>query len=204
MMMKAILFLITLFVGIDVQSQTYEDSIIESRVIHMGELIDTATHILNQDEIDHFGGLAYFDVDSTYRITATFTKSVGKKFKMPTSTDRAPIYRRYGYVDFVIDGKTQRLSVYQNMALIKQKEYKNYLFIPFRDSTCGNESYGGGRYLDVEIPAGNIIILDLNKIYNPYCVYSHRYSCPIPPAENTLTIPIRAGEKVPVGYSTEH
>jgi uncharacterized protein (DUF1684 family) len=202
--MKGILFIITLMVGFSSHSQSYEDSIIESRVIHMGELIDTATHILNQDEIDHFEGLAYFDVDSTYRIRATFTKSIGKKFKMPTSTERQPIYRRYGYVDFTIDGKTQRLTAYQNMALRKQKGYKNYLFIPFRDSTCGNESYGGGRYLDVEIPEGTTIMLDFNKIYNPYCVYSHRYSCPIPPVENTLTIPIRAGEKVPVGYSTEH
>lgn len=170
----------------------------------MGELIDTATHILNQDEIDHFEGLAYFDVDSTYRINAVFTKSKGKKFKMPTSTDRAPIYRRYAYVDFTINGKPQRLTVYQNIALCKQKEYKNYLFIPFRDSSCGNESYGGGRYLDIEIPSAGKIILDFNRVYNPYCVYSHRYSCPIPPEENTLKIAIHAGEKVPVGYSIEH
>lgn len=202
--MKIIAVLFTLISSFGVHSQTYEDTIIESRVIHMGELIDTATHILNQDEIDHFEGLAYFDVDSTYRINAVFTKSIGKKFKMPTNTERAPVYRRYGYVDFKIEGKTQRLTVYQNIALSKQKEYKNYLFIPFRDSTCGLESYGGGRYLDVEIPEGTTLVLDFNKIYNPYCVYSHRYSCPIPPAENTLTIPIRAGEKVPVGYSTEH
>lgn len=202
--MRIVVFFVALISGLSVHSQTYEDTIIESRVIHMGELIDSSTHILNQDEIDHFEGLAYFDVDSSYRIKAVFTKSIGKKFKMPTNTERAPIYRRYAYVDFIIDGKTQRLTVYQNIALSKQKEFKNYLFIPFRDSTCGNESYGGGRYLDVEIPAGATIVLDFNKIYNPYCVYSHRYSCPVPPAENTLTIPIRAGEKVPVGYSIEH
>lgn len=184
-------------------SQTYKDSIIELRIIHTGELIDTSTHILSLDEIADFQGLAYFDVDSNFRITANFTKSIGKKFKMPTSTARTPIYRRFGYVDFLIDGKNQTLTVYQNMALRRQKEYKNYLFIPFRDASSNHETYGGGRYLDLQIPDGNITILDLNTVYNPYCVYSHRYSCPIPPAENTLKVPILAGEKVPVGYSKD-
>jgi uncharacterized protein (DUF1684 family) len=89
------------------------------------------------------------------------------------------------------------------MALRRQKEYKNYLFIPFRDASSNHETYGGGRYLDLQIPDGNKTILDLNTVYNPYCVYSHRYSCPIPPAENTLKLSILAGEKVPVGYSKD-
>ena len=184
-------------------SQTYKDSIIELRIIHTGELIDTSTHILSLEEIAAFQGLAYFDVDSNFRITATFTKSIGKKFKMPTSTTRTPIYRRFGYVEFLIDGKNQTLTVYQNMALRRQKEYKNYLFIPFRDASSNHETYGGGRYLDLQIPDGNKTILDLNTVYNPYCVYSHRYSCPIPPAENTLKVAVLAGEKVPVGYSKD-
>jgi uncharacterized protein (DUF1684 family) len=184
-------------------SQTYKDSIIELRIIHTGELIDTSTHILSLEEIADFQGLAYFDVDSNFRITANFTKSIGKKFKMPTSTDRKPIYRRYGYVEFYIGLEKQTLTVYQNMALRRQKEYKNYLFIPFRDASSNHETYGGGRYLDLQIPDGNKTILDLNTVYNPYCVYSHRYSCPIPPAENTLKLSILAGEKVPVGYSKD-
>lgn len=202
--MKVLIFSISILLSGITFSQSYQDSIIEMRVIHMGELIDTATHILNQEEIDHFEGLAYFEVDSTYRKTAAFTKNKGKRFKMPTSTEREPIYRRYGFVDFLVDGKSQRLTVYQNIALKKQKEYKKHLFIPFRDATSGIESYGGGRYLDVQIPSGKTLIVDFNQVYNPYCVYSHRYSCPIPPEENTLTVPFRAGEKVPVGYSKEH
>ena len=173
------------------------------RIIHNGELIDSSTHILSLEEIADFQGLAYFDVDSNFRITANFKKNIGKKFKMPTSTARTPIYRRFGYVDFLIDGKNQTLTVYQNMALRRQKEYKNYLFIPFRDATSNHETYGGGRYLDLQIPSTNKTILDLNTVYNPYCVYSHRYSCPIPPAENTLKVLILAGEKVPVGYSKD-
>ncbi len=200
--MKYILLLF-LCISANIFAQTYKDSIIELRVIHTGELIDSSTHILSADEIADFQGLAYFEVDSNYRVTANFTKSIGKKFKMPTSTARAPIYRRYGYVDFIIEGKKQTLTVYQNMALRKQKEFKNYLFIPFRDATSKHETYGGGRYLDLQIPSTNKTILDLNTVYNPYCVYSHRYSCPIPPVENTLKVSILAGEKVPVGYSKD-
>lgn len=202
--MRKLFISFSIILSINSFGQTYQDSLIESRVIHMGELIDPERQILNQEEIDHFEGLAYFEIDTAYRIVASFTKSKGKKFKMPTSTDRLPIYRRYGYVDFIIHGKSTRLTVYQNMGLIKQKEFKNYLFVPFRDSTSGNETYGGGRYLDLQIPGGKTLILDFNKAYNPYCVYSHRYSCPIPPEENTLNFPIRSGEKVPVAYTKGH
>ena len=78
------------------------------------------------------------------------------------------------------------------------------MFIPFRDATCQSESYGGGRYIDTETPKGKTLRIDFNKAYNPYCAYSIRYSCPIPPEENTLKIAIPAGEKVPVGYHKDH
>jgi uncharacterized protein (DUF1684 family) len=202
--MRHLILLLSILLTNIISAQLYQDSIIELRVIHMGELIDSSEQILNQEEINQFQGLSYFEVDSSYRLQTIFTKSIGKKFKMPTSTDREPIYRRYGYVDFTIEGEKFRLTAYQNMALRKEKEYKKYLFIPFRDKTSGNESYGGGRYLDIQIPISTALLIDFNLVYNPYCVYSHRYSCPIPPAENTLNIAIKAGEKVPVGYSTEH
>lgn len=73
-------------------------------------------------------------------------------------------------------------------------QYKDYLFFPFTDTTNGNETYDGGRYIDLRIPAsGNEIIIDFNKAYNPFCAYSAGYSCPIVPAENNLDIPITVG-----------
>lgn len=167
---------------------------------HFQEMNDSTTHILTVEEIADFQGLEYFDFNPRFQIKAVFTEDIGKKFKMPTTTDRLPVYRRYGYVDFEFLGKQCHLEVYQNMALRKQKEYKDYLFIPMRDLTSGNESYGGGRYLDVRIPEGKEILLDFNLLYNPYCAYSHRYSCPIPPEVNTLKILVEAGEKTPPGH----
>jgi uncharacterized protein (DUF1684 family) len=92
------------------------------------------------------------------------------------------------------------LLLEKNVKLSKNKAYKNYLFIPFKDKTSGNETYGGGRYLDVTVPNSELTWLDFNTAYNPYCAYSYRYSCPIPPTVNTLPIEIRAGEKTPSGH----
>jgi len=70
------------------------------------------------------------------------------------------------------------------------------LFIPFIDETSGNETYGAGRYMDIRI--GDLEdnpVIDFNTCYNPYCAYNNRYSCPVPPSENHLTVPIHAGVK---------
>lgn len=194
--MKNILFTFYFIVSCSISNaQNYSDSLKKLRKEHLTELLDTSSAILQKDEIKVFTGLDYFDIDESFKVSAIFTLDKGKKFKMATSTDRAPIYRRYGYVDFTINNQKQRLTVYQNIALIKTKGFEDYLFIPFRDSTSAKSTYGGGRYLDIQIPTTNTVILDFNLAYNPYCAYSHRYSCPIPPIENTLFIEIEAGEK---------
>lgn len=178
-------------------SQNYEDSIRQLRVLHFAELTDTSNHILTQDEIDHFQGLDYFLIDTNYRLTVRFEKNKGKKFEMPTSTERKPMYRRYGYIYFELNGKNHRLTLYQNLDLLKDKNYKDYLFLPFKDETTGSETYGAGRYIDLLKPSNNksTIQIDFNLSYNPYCAYSHRYSCPITPDENKLKTSIKAGEK---------
>jgi hypothetical protein len=190
--------------------QSYSDTIDEIRIMHMVELMDSTSGVLNLSEINSFKGLAYYDVDSNYRIQARFTKNIGKRFKMITSTDRRPVYRRYGFVEFTLHDTICHLTVYQNMELSgffhfsARKDYKDYLFIPFRDVTSGKETYGGGRFLDARIPKNDALLIDFNLNYNPYCAYSERYSCPIPPTENTLKVSILAGEKVPVGHDLQH
>ena len=79
------------------------------------------------------------------------------------------------------------------MDLIKSTEYKDYLFIPFTDATNGAETYEGGRYIDLTIPATDKITLDFNKAYHPYCAYTDGYNCPIPPQENHVPVRIEAG-----------
>ena len=197
-MKRAILICIIVSSVWNVHSQATK--IKEIRENHLKVLLDTNSHKLNKEEILNFGGLDYFDFDTTFQVKAKFTKDKGKKFKMPTSTDRTPIYRRYGYADFIIGNDTCRLELYQNISLRKSKEYKDFLFLPFRDKTSAIDTYGGGRFLDLEIPKNEEFYIDFNLSYNPYCAYSHRYSCPIPPVQNTLNVEIRAGEKTPLGH----
>jgi uncharacterized protein (DUF1684 family) len=198
--MKYIQFLLFLLISNLTFGQLSESDVLEKRKIHAEELGDSTMGVLNAEEISEFEGLDYFEFTSTFQIEATFTKKKGRRFKMPTSTDRLPVYRRYGLIQFTINDSLYELEVYQNMAIRKEKGFKDYLFIPFRDNTSRNETYGGGRYLDVRIPEGKTLLLDFNLAYNPYCAYSYRYSCPIPPKVNTLNVSIRAGEKTPFGH----
>lgn len=95
---------------------------------------------------------------------------------------------------FTLNGKALELNVYQSR---KNYQTDKRLFLLFTDLTSGNESYGGGRYIDLRIPDDDEVILDFNKSYNPYCAYNYNYSCPIPPAENHLDISVKAGVKKP-------
>ena len=157
---------------------------------------DSTSSPLKKEDLKTFKNLNFFKIDSKYIVEAKLVRTKKEKvFKMKTSTDRLPEYKKYGELYFKVNGKDLKLNVYQNIDLIKKKEYKNYLFLPFTDLTCGNDSYTAGRYIDLRIPKSNIIIIDFNKSYNPYCAYNYKYSCPIVPAENNLAIEIKAGVK---------
>lgn len=151
---------------------------------------------LTDDDFKTFKGLEFFPINEKYTVKARFVRTKKEKvFKMKTSTSRLPEYKKYGELFFTIDGVEHQLNVYQNIALIQKPEYKNALFLPFSDLTCGVESYIGGRYIDMEISNETIWTIDFNKAYNPYCAYNHEYSCPIVPLENDLKVSILAGVK---------
>jgi uncharacterized protein (DUF1684 family) len=74
--------------------------------------------------------------------------------------------------------------------------FRGKLFLAFGDETSARETYGAGRYLDVQkVPGSKTITLDFNKAYNPYCAYNETFSCPLPPQENLLQVAIKAGEQ---------
>lgn len=160
------------------------------------EYKDATTSPLKDKDRKNFKGLDFFKFDSTFVVKAAFTRTPDEEvFKMKTTTSRLPEYIKYGIVNFELRGESYQLNIYQNQGLIKKEEYKDYLFLPFIDNTNGEESYGGGRYIDMRIPEGDEIEIDFNKAYNPYCAYNERYSCPIVPRENYLDVEIRAGVK---------
>lgn len=160
------------------------------------EFKDSSTSPLTEQDRLHFEHLERFPYDPTYRVEAWFKPARRpREFDMKTSTARTPKYRTVGELVFRLHGRTYKLPVYQNVELSARPEYADYLFLPFTDLTNGTETYGGGRYVDLQGPLGERVAIDLNNAYNPYCAYSDRYSCPIPPLENHLAVAIRAGVK---------
>ncbi len=100
---------------------------------------------------------------------------------------------RFGYVKFERDGKEYKLNVYKS----RSRRGVWYYSIWFTDKTTGDETYGVGRYLDFEKSDDpeHVYEIDFNLAYNPYCAYSHDYSCAIPSKEDYLDLAVTAGEK---------
>ncbi|WP_299245736.1 DUF1684 domain-containing protein [uncultured Aquimarina sp.] len=151
---------------------------------------------LTPKDFKTFKELEFFDIDTTYSVLAKFIRTPYETpFIMKTTTNREPVYVKYGEAHFVLQEKEWILNIYQSQGLKTQPEYEDYLFLPFTDLSNGETSYGGGRFMDLRIPENDMILIDFNTAYNPYCAYSARYSCPIPPEENHLELEIPVGVK---------
>lgn len=142
----------------------------------------------------------FYTPDETYKVSCRFEASTDTTvIIMKTSGTKIPQkdFIRYGKLFFTIHDTALQLTVYQSKSLQQLLKYSNYLFIPFTDLTTGDETYGSGRYIDISTTAikNNIVEIDFNKAYNPYCAYTTGYNCPIPPRENYLPVAVKAGEK---------
>lgn len=194
--MKSVFCFFVLLLGtVSLKAQSYADSIRQWRQHYKEEfLTDTHSPLKAEDT----GFLRFFEPDAVYRVIAEFRLTPdAKPFDIATHSGKTKKYRQYGSLRFHLNGQNYSLAVYQGIDLIKKPELKDHLFIPFNDLTNYEETYGGGRYLDLR--TGDIrrstVVLDFNKCYNPYCAFAGGYSCPIPPDENKLQVAIRAGEK---------
>ncbi len=157
---------------------------------------DATKSPLKEKDRKTFTGLDFFKFDSAYVVKAKLKRTPDEKpFKMKTTTNRLPVYVKYGIITFELKGKTFELNIYQNLGLLNVEGYEDYLFLPFLDNTNGNTSYSGGRYTEARIPEGETIIIDFNTAYNPYCAYNEKYSCPIVPRANYLDTKVEAGVK---------
>lgn len=153
---------------------------------------------LSNKDVKSFKGLPFYQWDKNYVVVAALKLTPDAPlFKMETTSNRTPLYQQYAIATFVLNGQKQELKIYQSQDSKFSFDYKDYLFLPFKDTTNGTETYEGGRYVDVFISniINNTIVIDFNKAYNPYCAYNHNYSCPVPPSENHLDIAINAGVK---------
>lgn len=149
---------------------------------------------LPESDKSQFRGLKYFAINPGLRLPAALKRFAAPDtvfFMTNTGSERPAL--RVGAFEFNVGGTPQQLVAFR--MLDNPGEVQPHLFVPFFDATSGRESYGGGRYLDLEESVDAKYVLDFNLAYNPYCAYGRNYVCPLPPDENSLTIAIRAGEK---------
>lgn len=143
---------------------------------------------LSAEQKNTFQGLSYYPEVSQLRFDAQvepFEEHI--HVEMETSIGDRQEYTKFGRFQFDVDGESAELTIYTSA--------DGGAFVPFVDATSGKETYGAGRYLEIEHQGGNKFQVDFNLAYNPWCAYSSFFSCPIPPQENRLTVPILAGEK---------
>jgi uncharacterized protein (DUF1684 family) len=152
---------------------------------------------LSAEERQAFKTLPYYPINYSYYVVARLVRdSTSQLLPMVTTTARRPLGRKYGDLFFMLAGQPLKLTVYEIQNTIGQPDYGDYLLLSFADLTNGHGSYGGGRMIDLRISAigsSNSVLLDFNRAYNPSCAYSPRYSCPVPPPENRLSVAIPAG-----------
>ncbi len=139
-----------------------------------------------------FSGLSYYDPAPELSFELPVEPADGSEVHVQTSDGQIRAYVRAGVVRFDIGGEPTQLTLFSTPG------HDDGYFVPFRDATSGKETYGAGRYLDLEPNGDGTVTLDFNYAYNPYCAYDEAYSCPLPPHENWLQVPIEAGEKFPM------
>ncbi len=142
---------------------------------------------LTHEQRHSFEGLSYFPENPDLRLEVEVELyAEQKQIQMQTSTGDVQTYTRYGRFKFTVDGEEAALTLFAG---------PHGFFLPFVDSQAGAVTYGAGRYLEPEkLPNGKFLV-DFNLAYNPYCAYNDLFSCPLPPGENRIQVPVRAGEK---------
>lgn len=148
--------------------------------------------IPSQDQ-EKFEGLDYYPPDPKYRFKLELHEHEEKEeVEIDTTGEGKKKYIKWGEFRLKLHGKEQTLQAY------KKDPEDEGLFVPFRDDTSGGDTYGGGRYLDLDeskrTEEGEWI-LDFNEAYNPWCAYSETHGCPLTPPDNWLEVPVQAGER---------
>jgi uncharacterized protein len=136
--------------------------------------------------------LSYFPIDPDYDVPASLEPSDDPTIlEMPTSTGAPRQMRKAGTLVFSLKGQPLRITAFRDLTTPP-----THLSVMFSDLTSGSETYPAGRYIDLDRNATGFYELDFNRAYHPYCYYNAGYECPLPPRENRLQIPIRAGERM--------
>ncbi|MBS9524960.1 DUF1684 domain-containing protein [Litoribacter ruber] len=172
--------------------EQYQSKIEKERERQFKYLKYNADSPLTTEQKNELIELDYYPIDQKYRVKGRMVPVENRKMlEIPLTDGNVEKYIKHSYVEFELDGKPQRLLLLQSP---REPDLRKF-FLAFADDTSAEETYGGGRYLDVKQEGQHTVLMDFNLAYNPYCAYNPEYACPIPPKENLLEVPVRAGEK---------
>jgi uncharacterized protein (DUF1684 family) len=136
-----------------------------------------------------FKAFSWFAPNSAYIVSAKWHKmDKPYRLRVPDSLGHVADEDAAGFATFKLNGKVNTLYAVQN---------DDELLFEFKDKTNGHQTYGAGRMLSAKAPKNGQVILDFNRATNPPCAISPYGTCPLPPKENRLSIPISAGEMIP-------
>lgn len=174
-------------------SGSYEQQILKAREETDQFMRRSSESPLADQQKRSFRGLEYFPPNPDYIVNAKLVPFQRKTtMTIPTSDNKEVTYIKYAMAEFTIDGTPQSLLLLQS----EEENDPKALFLAFTDQTSGNETYGGGRYIDLRLNNDRRVIIDFNKAYSPFCMFNENFSCPFPPQENHLSVAIPAGEKI--------
>ena len=179
-----------------VDERPYEERVLADRARKDAEFRapDNKFSPVPADKRASFPPLAYYPVRAEYRAPAALTEVRSDPpvvIELPNTAHQIERKVKVGTLSFILAGTPLKLSAFAERVGNVQR-----LWVPFRDLTSGVETYGGGRYLDLDQTPTGLYDLDFNRAYNPYCVYDASWICPYPPSENRLDLAIRAGERL--------
>ncbi len=188
-----VIILIYIFIPYGNPEEDYIEFIMKRRMdIEKFMKLDPDSPFIKKGSVE-FKGLTYYDIDPAFRVIANITILENPEiFTISMSDGSHEKYYRYASAEFHLTNEPQKLT------LLKSEKYwgESWVFLPFYDETSANETYGGGRYLEIGYNGETALPIDFNLSYNPYCAYTDTYACPIPPIENHITVEVKAGEKI--------
>lgn len=138
-----------------------------------------------------FKGLKYFEINPDFKVLAKLDiLTTGQKINVAMTGGETEEYEAFANATFELEGQKCALKIF--------KSEDGSLFLPFKDLTTNKETYGSGRYMDLDMSMikNQQIEIDFNRCYHPYCAYNHTFTCPVPPAENLVNVAVKAGEKL--------
>ncbi len=179
--------------GCTVREIPYEQDIANWRADKDRFMRESPESPVIQAERAAFPKLLYFPINPEYRVPASLAVARADDIlEMQTSTGQRRRMQRIGALEFTLKGQPLKLTAFAEATDTELRR----LFVPFHDLTNGTDTYPGGRYLDLDRTATGVYDLDFNRAYHPFCLFNATYDCPVPPRENRLAMPVRAGEQL--------